>query len=167
GGEPLDALGRPEGADFEAQLPPGFFFGGALPVQLFDLVPVAQQLEVLPRRKQQQQHEESRHAERFPQLALPRLVDFAHDRVVADVLPDGVLERLHMSPRNGLETVPYTMTRRRALERLALAGSAGLQSCLAREACRSKDLRYTSLKIALDTVTRDHRRSGSRFRPVR
>src|SRR5207247_650188 len=41
--------------------------------------------------------EESRDAERLPQLALARLVDLAHDRVVADVLLNGVLERLHQA----------------------------------------------------------------------
>ena len=99
-------LGDSKRVDFEAQLVAGFFFGGALAVQLLDLVAVAQQLEVLPRREEQHDDQKRRHAGRLPELALPRLVDLAHDRVVADVLLDGVLERLHMALRHGLKAVP-------------------------------------------------------------
>ena len=78
---------------------PGLFLDGALAVDLLDLIAVAQQLEVLPRREEQHDHEESREAHRLPEVALPRLVDLAHDRVVANVLLDGVLERLHRTFR--------------------------------------------------------------------
>ena len=55
-------------------------------------VAVPQQLEVLPGREQQHRHEHDADPGRAPQLPLPRLVDLADDRVVADVLLDRVFE---------------------------------------------------------------------------
>ena len=70
----------------------GFLLGGALALHLLEPVAVPQQLEVLPGREQQDEHEERRDADRLPELALPRLVHFPDDRVVANVLLDRVFE---------------------------------------------------------------------------
>ena len=104
GGELLDALRRLERVDLETQLAADFFFGGALAVHLFDLVAVPQQLEMLPGGKEQHDDEKSGEAGGLPQLALTRFVDLAHDRVVANVLLDGVFERLHIALRRGCST---------------------------------------------------------------
>ena len=72
-----------------------FFLGRAFALHLLEPVAVAQQLEVLPRREQQDEHQEGGDGSRLPQLAVLRLVDLADDRVVADVLLDCVLEWLH------------------------------------------------------------------------
>src|SRR5205085_4227110 len=68
------------------------FLGGALLLHPLDLVAVGQQLEVLPRRKQQHHDQEEADPHGPPQLALSRLVHLADDRVVANVLLDRVLE---------------------------------------------------------------------------
>src|SRR5262249_9594190 len=70
----------------------GLFLRGFLPLQLLDLIPVPQQLEVLPRREEQGNDEECGNAHRLPQLALALLIDLADDRVVADVFLDRVFE---------------------------------------------------------------------------
>src|SRR4051812_2911568 len=97
GGERLDPLRRLERVDLELEAARDVLLGGALALQLLHLVAVAQQLEVLPGRDQEDEHEEAGDADRLPQLALPRLVDLADDRVVADVFLDGVLERFHQA----------------------------------------------------------------------
>src|SRR5436190_13078763 len=92
GRQRLDAPGRLQRFDLETQAPVELSFGRALPLQLFDHVAVAQQLEVLPRREQQHRDEERADARRLPHLALTVLVDLADDGVVADVLLDRVFE---------------------------------------------------------------------------
>src|SRR5262249_767220 len=89
------ALGRLQRLDLESQPPGRFFLSSALALQLLHLVPVPQQLEMLPGREQQDGDEESGDADRLPQLALLLLVDFPDDGIVANVLLDRVLERLH------------------------------------------------------------------------
>src|SRR5262245_43066421 len=69
-----------------------FFLGGALLLQPFHQVAVLHQLEVLPGREQEHDDEQRADRHRSPQLLLPRLVDLADDRVVANVLLDRVLE---------------------------------------------------------------------------
>ena len=75
-------------------------FGGALALHLLEPIAVAQQLEVLPGREQQHEHQHDADAERLPQLALPALVDLADDLVVPDVLANGVFEGafVHRAP---------------------------------------------------------------------
>src|SRR2546430_4010987 len=97
-GQPLDSLRRLQRLDLEAQPTGGFLFRRALPLNLLYLVAMAQQLEVLPRGEEQDDHEEAGDADRLPQLALASFVDFADDRVVANVLLHGVLKRLQASP---------------------------------------------------------------------
>src|SRR5437867_6799183 len=50
---------------------------------------------MLPCGKENGQHEERRDGHRFRELALPRLVDLADDRIVPNVFLDDVLERFH------------------------------------------------------------------------
>src|SRR5215471_9133614 len=97
GRELLDPLRRAERVDLEAQAAGDVLFGGALALDLLDLVAVPQQLEMLPRGEEQHQHEEAGDADRLPQLALPVLVHFADDRIVAHILLDRVLEGFHQA----------------------------------------------------------------------
>src|SRR6266849_10497352 len=97
GRDRLDPLGGFQRVDLEPQPAPCFFFRGPLTLQLLDLVAMAEQLEMLPRREEQDQHEERGDAGRLPELALPRPVDLADDRVVPHILLDGVLEGLHQA----------------------------------------------------------------------
>src|SRR6266508_2457270 len=90
----FDAFGRLQRFDLEAQPAARLLFRRALTLHLFHFVPVTQQLEMLPGREQEREHEKRGDAERFPELALPRFVDLADDRVVANVFLDRVLERL-------------------------------------------------------------------------
>src|SRR5688500_9584215 len=92
GRDPLDAARRAQRLDFERQVPVDLLFGGALLAHPLDLIAVAQQLEVLPRREQQHHDQEEPDAGRAPELPLPRRVDFADDRIVANVLLDRVFE---------------------------------------------------------------------------
>src|SRR5215471_17288582 len=92
GGDLLDALRRAQRLDLEPQVAVHVLLGRALLLHPLDLVAVAQELEVLPRREEQHQHEEEPDAHRAPELPLPRLVDLADDGVVANVLLDRVLE---------------------------------------------------------------------------
>src|SRR5579884_2915971 len=92
GGERLDARGRPQRFDFELQPPRRLLLGGALALHLLDLIAVAQHLEVLPGREQQDDDEEGGNRDRLPHLPVAFFVHFADDRVVADVLLDRVLE---------------------------------------------------------------------------
>ena len=59
GRERLDPLRRLQRVDSEAQAARDVFFRAALALQLLDLIAVAEQLEVLPRRDEQDQHEEA------------------------------------------------------------------------------------------------------------
>src|SRR4051812_37839717 len=95
GREPLDAARGSQRIELEPQLLSGFFFRRTLTIQFLDLVAVPQQLEVLPRGKEQRRHEEHGNARSFPQFAQPGFVDFADHGIVADVFFDGVFERLH------------------------------------------------------------------------
>ncbi len=61
-------------------------------LHLLDAIAVAEQLEVLPGREQQHQHEEDANQRRAPHLTVTLAIDLADDRVVADVLLDGVFE---------------------------------------------------------------------------
>src|SRR4051812_47977222 len=67
-------------------------FRGAFLLHLLDAVAVPQQLEVLPRREEQDRDQEGAGANRAPHLLVPFAIDLPHDRVVANVLLDGVLE---------------------------------------------------------------------------
>src|SRR5207237_10668275 len=68
------------------------FFRRAFLLHALDVVAVAEQLEVLPRREQQHHDQEHADSHRAPQLALPRLVHFADDWIVPHVLLDRVFE---------------------------------------------------------------------------
>src|SRR5262245_15791799 len=96
--ERLDPPRRLQRFDFEAQAMTGFFLGRALPLERLGLITVAEQLEMLPGGKQQGEHEEPGDAHRFRELALARLVDFANDRIVPNILLDRVLECFHGAP---------------------------------------------------------------------
>src|SRR5690348_15877795 len=67
---------------------------GALALHLLEAISVAQQLEVLPRRKKQHQHEDDADQRRASHLAMTIAIDRADDRVVADVFLDCVFEGL-------------------------------------------------------------------------
>src|SRR6185295_5598497 len=75
------------------QLPRHFLFGVLGLLQLLDAVAVQRHLEVRPGKEQREDDEQRRQADRLPQLALARVVDFPDDRVVPDVLADCVFER--------------------------------------------------------------------------
>src|SRR5688572_27326154 len=98
-GDSLDAARRSQCLDLEAQVAVHVLFRRAVPLHTLDLVSVAEQLEVLPGREQDDQDEKCADAEGSPQLALARFVHLAHDRIVPDVLLDGVFEvqRAHAS----------------------------------------------------------------------
>src|SRR4051794_866908 len=98
---------------------------------MLDFVAVPQQLEVLPRREQQDEDEQRGHADRLPELALPGLVHLADDRVVANVLLDGVFERFgHL----WAFSAPTPTVRPPAAWRCAREGCGGLPRRSARSA---------------------------------
>src|SRR5829696_2937753 len=88
----LDAPRRAERLDLERKVPVDLLFRGALLLHPLDLITVPEQLEVLPRGEEYDNHEEQPNAHGSPELPLARLVDLADDRVVANVLLDRVLE---------------------------------------------------------------------------
>src|SRR5262245_66513516 len=69
-------------------------FVGAFALHLLEAIAVLEQLEVLPRREQQYEHEEDTNQRRSPHLAMALAIDLADDRVVADVFLDRVFEGL-------------------------------------------------------------------------
>src|SRR5262249_19188400 len=81
----LDARRRPERLDLKAQVAIDLFLLGALALHSLHLVTVPEQGEPLPRREQNHQRQESDDDDRLQQLTLPRLIDLANDRIVADV----------------------------------------------------------------------------------
>ncbi len=116
GRELFDPLRRAQRFHFEPEVAVDVAFGGAIALHLLEAVAVAQQLEVLPGREQQREHQHHADAERLPQIAQPAFVDFPHDLVVAEVLPNFVFESafVHAPPVTELE-------RRRAAWRCARA----------------------------------------------
>src|SRR5437762_13512457 len=97
GGNRLDPLGGFQRVDLEPQPAPRFFFRGPLTLHLLDLITMAEQLEMLPCREEQDEHEERGDTDRLRELDLPRLVHLADDRVVAHILLDGEFEGLHQA----------------------------------------------------------------------
>src|SRR5690349_15260936 len=73
-------------------MPVDVALGGAIALHLLEAIAVAQQLEVLPRREQQHQHQDDADAERLPEILQPPIIDLAHDLVVAEVLANLVFE---------------------------------------------------------------------------
>jgi hypothetical protein len=129
---------------------------------------VAQQLEVLPGRERADQHEKAGDADRLPQLALPRLVHLADDRVVADVFLDCVLE--------GFASVRQPF-RGRGASRCARAGCARTSSsrgtsgffvstCTRRSRCCERAQRVLHDAI-LERVKRDHDQPRAGAQPAR
>src|SRR5262249_22462890 len=112
--------------DLEPQVTIDLFFGGALLLHALDLVSVPEQFEVLPGREQQHDDEEETDPDRAPELALPRLVDLADDRVVANVLLDRVLE-VHIAHANLSIARSFAL---RALGLRATSSSAGVSGRL-------------------------------------
>src|SRR3954470_11180046 len=94
-----DAPGRAQGGDLQAQVAVDLLLLRPLLLHLLNLVAVAQQLEVLPRREQQDHDQDPADRERAPDLALTLIVHLANDQVVAYVFLDRVLEvdRTHAS----------------------------------------------------------------------
>jgi hypothetical protein len=95
GRKSFDALGRLQGLYFQPVLPAELFLQGTFALELLDLIAMAQQFEVLPRREEQHQDEKTCDPDRGPQFALSLFVDFTDDCAVSNVLLDGVFERLH------------------------------------------------------------------------
>ena len=95
----LNTLRGAQCRNLQLQVAIQFFFGCAFLLQPLHQVAVTHELEVLPRRKEQHRYEQRADADGAKQLPLPRLVDLAHDRVVAHVFLDGVFEvgRAHAS----------------------------------------------------------------------
>src|SRR5262245_34652631 len=66
--------------------------GGALLLHFLDAVAVTEELEVLPRRKEEHRNQEHADGNRAPHFQVPLPIDFTDDRVVAHVLFDRVFE---------------------------------------------------------------------------
>lgn len=99
GGDALDPLWRSQRFYFEPEVTIDFLFLGALLFHLPYAVTVTQQLEVLPRREQENTNKQHAQHGETPQLALTRPVYFAYDRIVTDVLSDCVL-KIHLSDQS-------------------------------------------------------------------
>src|SRR3989442_4463093 len=91
--ELLDARRLSQRLDLEAQVSVDLVFRGSFELHVFESVPVAEQLEVLPRREEKHRHEEEAQPHRAPHLALPVAIDLAHDGIVPYILLDRVFER--------------------------------------------------------------------------
>src|SRR5262245_13728296 len=63
-------------------------------LHLLEPIPMSQQLEVLPRPEQQDRDQKEPDSGGSPHLPVPLAIDFTNDGVVADVLLDGVFERV-------------------------------------------------------------------------
>ena len=72
----------------------GLLFRHQLLLHLLEPVPVAQQLEVLPGPEEHHDHQEGADADGPEHVPVALAIDLADDRVVLDVLLDGVFERL-------------------------------------------------------------------------
>src|SRR6185503_9871829 len=90
--QPLDALGRLQRLRLEPQVAVHLGLGRAFLLHLLEAVAVAAQLELLPGPEEQHRDEEHADGHRPDHLAVPLPIDFAHDRVVANVLLDRVFE---------------------------------------------------------------------------
>src|SRR5438552_12133154 len=73
-------------------MPVDFVLRGPLLLHLLDPVAVAQQLEVLPRGKEQDRDQKDPDTDRAPHLVMALAIDLADDRVVPDILLDCVFE---------------------------------------------------------------------------
>src|SRR6267143_2063431 len=91
---------RSQRLDLEAQVTVDLFFRGSFELHALESVPVAQQLEVLPRREEKHRDEEEAEPHRAPHVALPIAIDLAHDWIVPYVFPDRIFERFgrHTDP---------------------------------------------------------------------
>src|SRR5207249_4337661 len=96
----LDTSRGSQRLDLEAQVTVDLLFRGSFELHALEPVPVAEQLEVLPRREEKHRHEEEAEPRRAPHVALPVAIDLAHDRIVPYVFLDRVFERFgrHTDP---------------------------------------------------------------------
>ncbi len=101
-GQRFDSSRGAQRIDLEPILPADLLLLGFLALHFLDLVAVTQQFEMLPRREQHQEHQQRGNPSRLPQLALPRLVHFTDNRIVAHVFLDGVFESFHVLIPEGL-----------------------------------------------------------------
>src|SRR5262245_10980953 len=111
----LDALGRAQLLDPVLELAVALLLVGQLLAQLALVVAVSNLLDLPPDREDEHGNEQQADEHRAPQLPMALRVDLPHDRVVADVLLDGVLECLA-----GHDASPPRHSTRSAARSLAL-----------------------------------------------
>src|SRR5262249_30743605 len=112
---------RSQRLDLELEMTVDFLLRHAFLLHLLQPVAVPQQLEVLPRRKQQHCDQQTADADRPPELTLPVPVDLADDWVVADVLFDRVFKGVGSNAvASGLYAVACRHASRSAARNLAL-----------------------------------------------
>ncbi len=76
----------------EPELPIGLVLCRPCRLQIVQLVPVPDQLDLPPYGEHQDGDEEHPHRDRPPHLTMPLAIDLSDDWVVAHILLDGVLE---------------------------------------------------------------------------
>src|SRR5882672_7509504 len=170
----LDASRRSQRLDLEAQVTVDLFFRGSFELHALESVPVAEQLEVLPRGEEKHRDEEEAEPHRAPHVALPIAIDLAHDWIVPYVFPDRVFECFgrHTDPWRSACQDTCSAARSfelRARGLRAISASVGTTGRLVRifrppSACSARNVCFTIRSSSEWNVMTDSRPPADRFR---